>query len=70
LVAWVISAHLIAKLGLFEAGLIFYTGFRTHGSFGAWELGHTSAQLALLGDRAQSPLYAAYRWIARRFSQP
>jgi hypothetical protein len=68
--AWVISAYLIAKLGLFEAGLIFYTGSEPMVRFGLSELGHTSAQLALLGDRAQSPLYAAYRWIARRFSQP
>jgi len=33
-----------------------------------WELGHTSAQLALLGDRFRSPIYAAHHWIARRFS--
>jgi hypothetical protein len=70
LVAWVISAHLIAKIGLFVAGLIFYTGGEPMVRLGLRELGHTSAQLALLGDQAQSPFYAAHRWIARRFSQP
>src|SRR5258708_36374460 len=44
-------------------------GWRRFASRGVFaELGHTSAQLALLVDLVRSPFYAAHRWIARRFS--
>jgi hypothetical protein len=45
----VISVHLIAKIGLFGALPISYTGGEPMVRLGLAELGHTSAQLALLG---------------------
>jgi hypothetical protein len=45
----VISVHLVAKIGLFGALPISYTGDEPMVRLGLAELGHTSAQLALLG---------------------
>src|SRR5260370_16962058 len=51
----VISVHLIAKIGLFGALPISYTGGEPMVRLGLAELGHTSAQLALLGWPGSRP---------------